>query len=261
MFRILPSHSLAVSIRQAQQCGSSRDYVIIRSAGKSCPTISSISRSVLGRRAASSSVRRRGATRCGTARDPKSTLRFLAASNPSTRPMGSSSRQACPRFTSSAGERLSAEASIQARLDATERALASGAGRGRYGDRGPAVAQILSPATYAVIKDWQTLVAGLVGFGGLAWSPTKMQRWSGTRCARPPADRGQGKGDSRRESESLRRCRVLGNRLQPAGGGHSQEAAKNLLEETKSAGKARQFSKRFAISRARTFSTLPRYRA
>jgi hypothetical protein len=25
------------------------------------------------------------------------------------------------------------------------------------------------PATYAVIKDWQTLVAGLVGFGGLAW--------------------------------------------------------------------------------------------
>ena len=25
------------------------------------------------------------------------------------------------------------------------------------------------PNTYAVIKDWQTLVAGLVGFGGLAW--------------------------------------------------------------------------------------------
>jgi hypothetical protein len=25
------------------------------------------------------------------------------------------------------------------------------------------------PANYAVIKDWQTLVAGLVGFGGLAW--------------------------------------------------------------------------------------------
>jgi hypothetical protein len=25
------------------------------------------------------------------------------------------------------------------------------------------------PSTYAVIKDWQTLVAGLVGFGGLAW--------------------------------------------------------------------------------------------
>jgi hypothetical protein len=25
------------------------------------------------------------------------------------------------------------------------------------------------PATYAIFKDWQTLVAGLVGFGGLAW--------------------------------------------------------------------------------------------
>jgi hypothetical protein len=99
------------------------------------------------------------------------------------------------------------------------------------------------PATYAMFKDWQTLVAGLVGFGGLAWvtyENAKLERDRDARVHQQAIDKERATLDERAKAfAAVVSWEIAYSLLEVV---TARKRLKNLLDgkEAKSAAKAKQ---------------------